>query len=849
MIPVKIELKNFLAYAEPDPIDFTGLHVACLVGPNGAGKSSLLDAITWALWGKARASHDDLVRLGESEMQVRLTYAFGKNTYRVTRFRSKEGRGSSQLVLEISDGDRWQTISEPTIRATQRKINRILRLDYDTFINSAFLAQGRADEFTSAMRPSERKELLGEILNLNAWSTYEDRAKATIKELDMNIGQTDESIKTIDAELALEADYQRELISAQEEAEAIRDQRDEVNARYQEAKALNSERQTVQVKYEAVTAKITRLEADLERNAADQDERHKRADQLADLLEREQDITAGYATLQEARQQEAAMSDRLKAHSNLREALSTLNQRIEQERMRIQADLRTSTQRLEDIQQELAQAPTDEDFAEVEQQIAALEALEEQRVTYAEEQAASKEESVRIQATNKALKNEMNALKQQQNTLKAAEAAQCPTCGQALSQEDRQSLISELQAAGETKAETYRANQEQIAAYDEHIAECEQAIKQLGPEIKQLAPLRSRRETLHTHYERAEGRREEAEQLAEQVATYKEQLDKERFAAEAREERASLQTELNELGYDEAQHEELRATIKAHEDYDRQKAQLDNALDVLPEIKDALAALNTHREELLSEHEQAAAEAEELERQLAELDDQLTDFETLERELDRLHEEFGTAKVKVGAAEQKVKALEDSRQRRDVLIERRNELAEQKGIYADLRQAFGKDGVPAMVIETAIPEIEQEANQLLGRMTDGRMHVRFDTQREKKSGGAMETLDIRIADELGTRDYATFSGGESFRVNFAIRLALSRLLARRAGAQLRTLIIDEGFGTQDAHGRERLVQAINIVQEEFDLLLVITHIDELKDAFPARIEVTKLSDGSVVEII
>jgi exonuclease SbcC len=153
-----------------------------------------------------------------------------------------------------------------------------------------------------------------------------------------------------------------------------------------------------------------------------------------------------------------------------------------------------------------------------------------------------------------------------------------------------------------------------------------------------------------------------------------------------------------------------------------------------------------------------------------------------------------------------------------------------------------------MIIEAAIPEIEEEANQVLSRMTDGRMHLRFETQREKVTGGVKETLDIRIADELGTRDYGTFSGGEAFRVNFAVRLALSRLLARRAGAQLRTLFIDEGFGTQDTQGRERLVEAIHAIQDEFDLILVITHIEELKEAFPARIEVTKTDSGSQVEL-
>ena len=107
-----------------------------------------------------------------------------------------------------------------------------------------------------------------------------------------------------------------------------------------------------------------------------------------------------------------------------------------------------------------------------------------------------------------------------------------------------------------------------------------------------------------------------------------------------------------------------------------------------------------------------------------------------------------------------------------------------------------------------------------------------------------ETLDILISDELGTRSYEAYSGGEAFRVNFAIRIALSQMLARRAGAQLRTLFIDEGFGTQDEDGRQRLIEAITSVEGQFDLLLVITHIDELRDAFPVQIAVAKTPDGS-----
>ena len=152
------------------------------------------------------------------------------------------------------------------------------------------------------------------------------------------------------------------------------------------------------------------------------------------------------------------------------------------------------------------------------------------------------------------------------------------------------------------------------------------------------------------------------------------------------------------------------------------------------------------------------------------------------------------------------------------------------------------------IIEAAIPELEESANHLLMRMSGGRMNVRLDTQREKKTGGTAETLDILIGDELGTRSYELYSGGEAFRVNFALRVALSQMLARRAGAQLRTLFLDEGFGTQDENGRQRLVEAITAVQDHFDLLLVITHIDDLRDAFPVQITVTKTPDGSRVAV-
>ncbi len=206
------------------------------------------------------------------------------------------------------------------------------------------------------------------------------------------------------------------------------------------------------------------------------------------------------------------------------------------------------------------------------------------------------------------------------------------------------------------------------------------------------------------------------------------------------------------------------------------------------------------------------------------------------------HRDIGQAQARID----RLLGLEEQRREKAAV---QASTANQKGIYDQLATAFGKGGVQALLIEQALPELENQANELLGRITDHRMTLKLESQRERRGGGEPhETLDIRISDELGTRAYETYSGGEAFRVNFALRIALSRLLAHRSGAPLPTLFIDEGFGTQDAAGLERLVEAIQAIQDDFQKIVVITHIEELKEAFPVRIEVTKGDDGSTFSV-
>ena len=206
-----------MCYREEQSLDFSGLHLACLTGENGHGKSTLLDAMTWALWGKARTHRDDeLITLDNNidEMWVDFEFGLGGQHYRIWRQRSKRGRGQSDLHFYVKRSeDEWQLLDEGGLVERQRLITRILRMEYDTFVNSAFVLQGKADSFT-VKTPGERKQILADILGLNQYDVYETRAKEQIQAHRERAARLQGELDNIDRELAHRAEYETLLSAA-----------------------------------------------------------------------------------------------------------------------------------------------------------------------------------------------------------------------------------------------------------------------------------------------------------------------------------------------------------------------------------------------------------------------------------------------------------------------------------------------------------------------------------------------------------------------------------------------------------------------------------------------------------
>ncbi len=704
MIPLRLSLRNFMCYRDNVPILLLeGIQVVCLCGDNGHGKSALLDAMTWALWGKARAQSDDeLIHIGQSEMEVELEFIARGQRYRVLRKRSKgkPGRaGQSILELQVSSSQRaFKPITANTLRETQERIIELLRMDYQTFINSAFLLQGRADEFTTKP-PGERKRILGEILGLSFYDELESRAKELGKEREDRLKNIEQELQSIEQELEHKEEYEAQF---QESRAALSTLEEQVKTQEEEFKAL----QASKVRQDAKRGQLEEMEKRI----------HQAQEEIASLerqtKERSQRIQEYQGVLDSYGGKLAQLQSALKEIGPIEETLKAKRGQM----------------------QELSN-----------------------EIHY-------------LKSHNSQLKKDMEELKEKIDLLSKGEA-KCPLCETEIGVEGRDRVIAKYDEQGRDKGDYYRRNK---AEADRKEGDLKVLTKETeGLEIK-LTQRRS--------------------QTEKQMAV----LEQERAQAEK-----YLPVEREALQRDGESLSRWQTNLRSDEEL---------KVGVLKEV----------------------VNLEGLEHKLADVQ---RDLKALSQSREEARDQMMAAQLKV----ERCLYLEEERGRKRNSLK---ELTKERSIYADLTKAFGKKGIQALLIDSALPEIEQEANRLLGLITDYRMNIRIESQRLTQKGLPVETLDIKISDELGTRSYELYSGGEAFRINFALRIALSKLLARRAGAPLPTLFIDEGFGSQDNTGREKLVEAINAIRDEFERIIVITHIDELKEAFPVRIEVTKTPQGS-----
>jgi exonuclease SbcC len=853
MIPIHLRISGFLSYYDPVELDFNSFDLACISGHNGAGKSSLLDAITWALFGEARGKSNDVINLHHDvkAAEVIFTFKHEQNIYRVQRLLPRNK--STILEFQVQNSDTWKPLTEKTTRDTQARIEQILRLDYDTFVNASFFLQGKADQFTQ-QNATKRKDVLSNILGLEVWEQYKARTAERRKSIEREVDEIDGRLREIDAELSEETARKLKLAELQttlKQLATTRAAQEAVMENIRKNSALLDEQRKLIAALSSGLERAQTALVTLESRLADREEER---DSFAHLLEHAKEIESAYNAWQKSRKELEEWDEVASKFHEYEKERAPLLEQIAVEKARLEQELAGLREQEQVISHQLSvKNELSEKIEAAKQALAESEAQIQQREALNAQIQFGRERQAELRAENEALKAEMNQLKERIDTLKSAEGATCPLCGQELSDEHRKSTLEQLESEGREKGDRYRANQKETSDLAQQILEHEsQIVKFASAEnervrfVGEISQLTERLKTLQSQA------KEWASTGRKRLKEVEKLLENNKYALNEQKQLAKLDKELAKLGYDASAHDEAREREgelrNAEEDYRNLKAASEVSKQIESEISNIrfeMANRKTEIATLESDHETAKRSLEAAEVKAPSLD-------MAERELFRLREEENKARSELGGAQQRVDVLSTQRARKAQFETEREELLKHIAQHKTLERAFGKDGVPALLIEQALPEIEAKANDLLDRLSDGQMSIRFVTQAEykdKKRDDLKETLDIQISDLAGIRAYEMYSGGEAFRVNFAIRLALSEILAQRKGARLQTLVIDEGFGSQDTRGRQRLIEAINLVKNDFAKILVITHLDELKDAFPCRIEVEKTERGSTVHVI
>src|SRR3989344_1181346 len=340
MIPTLLKLSNFTSYASnPPELDFTRFKLAAISGLNGAGKSSLLDSITWCLWGTSRAgdSADELIHLGAKVMNVEFSFELDNHIFTVKRKRSRKGGGQSALEFwsGSTSSPQAHNLTEGTIKATQEKIINALHLSFETFTNSAYLRQGHADEFTTK-GPTDRKRILADILGLDHYDRLEEKAKEKSKEAQTKSTLLDYQLLEIEAELSQKEDRSAKKKAAENRITEVETQ---IKASEERLKVLREEREALNL----ASNQRKRLEENYLENKKELEEiitqgknRKSKIDQLKLQLEKLQGVTGELENLKSLQQEKESLEKIKQEQLETEKKLSDINGGINLKKLKAQ---------------------------------------------------------------------------------------------------------------------------------------------------------------------------------------------------------------------------------------------------------------------------------------------------------------------------------------------------------------------------------------------------------------------------------------------------------------------------------------------------------------------------------
>lgn len=851
MRPLRLEVKGFTAFRDRQELDLADLDVFAIAGPTGSGKSSLLDAMTYALYGRVERVGDrvgQLVSQGQPRMAVMLEFEVGHDRFRVAR--STSAKGATKVLLErLRDGE-WSQAGDGAdrVREAGPMIARTIGLTYDGFTRSVLLPQGRFAEFLVG-DPRKRRDILTELLGLSLFRRMAERAGAIARDS------------------AIRAQTMTDLLGRYEDAtaEALAEAKAAAKRARIREKALGQAAERVVGilgRWEKAKRSMDDLHACAEEASRAAGLATEAAGEAATLSERLQEAAAAVDEHASALDEAQKALDHAKAA--LRGAEAEVGSASDLVRVQVQAHALTQAARVQEVK-----AAERADQTEVAERLA--EALAAAELGLAERQEAVATRDTDLRAAEATLEEARHA------DLVAAVSAgvkagdPCPVCGLPLKKAPKRGAAGGVEKREKAVATARRA----VEAAGKDLADAQRAVDTARRDVEANATQQARLTAEIDELDRAisDHRAALREVLGDPLPSDPAAVLGERLAEMQRLDRA-------ERDATRAVAEVTQATLKLERERDRVAALIDRVKDRLaadhqvlfdraaralgedgspaalpsPPKTDDPAALRTFAEglaEALSAfaghlerevEERSLIEARLLDEAVAAVDGLVEPAATLEALALAVDQACKTATAEVATSAQTAEGLADR-------IEEKKQLADEAKVHDERSQLFRRlalelraDRLIAFLQAEALQVLATAGSTRLATLSDGRYRL---TCREDE----FFVVDTWNGDE--ERSVRTLSGGETFLASLALALALSeqvRSLSVTDRARLDSLFLDEGFGTLDQESLRVVVEAIEQLGGDGRLVGVISHVQDLAEQFP-RFEVEKSPRGSRVSLV
>ena len=876
MKPCTVEFQAFGPYAGHELVDFEklaarGLFLIC--GKTGTGKTMILDAITFALYGKSSGhGRDDFEAMRctnaafDVTTYVRFTFENNGIYYRFERRleRKRKNLSASYMVWQKDENGTWTALFENAKeKMLNEKAEEIIGLSYEQFRQVIVLPQGQFEKFLTS-DSADKEKILTSIFGEEKWQAVAQLMFEEATERRQQLKSLQEQISNSLQEEACETLAELEAVIAQKKERLVT-----MEAAYQEGaceKQIRALRDRL-----ALVSRFQDLRRGKARVRAYEEKQHDRAEQEKRIQDarRAEKVKELLLELQRA---EAAQAERKTAVRAADQAAGQAKQQAEQILLQVTAQQQKNDEIEEKKAQKIQLTAKITDY----ESIAALEQNFQKQRKAAESalQEAEQEKQVyesyapKLVMLHEAYETDM----EEHRKLLAAylagitgelaaslvEGQPCPVCG---SREHPQKAVR-------TEADT---SKEQV---EEKRAEAEAVYQKLQQTMQKQ--------------EQAKKKYEEKQRLAQEL-----QLAKEAAYTRLVEMQNNLIPEIGSLAELQKKLQQLTDEIgKDTEKLQSLTKMLEQANNTVAETA-AKAELARQEEELTQKKQEAAMqavakglsehgfadikEAEQLlmgEKELEGMRRQIADYDAgkkaAEEQVMRLLEELGrqqepdaeACKTELARLEklQETYAKETAvlsetirrlSQKADKLAQA-GEGLEEKLLEAEQDLAFAKKlrgdagtGLQRYVLGILFSSVIAAANRMLSMVHGGR--YRLFRSDEKAQGSNKRGLELKVYDknseEHEGRFVSTLSGGEKFLASLALSIGMSTI-AQKSGIRIEALFIDEGFGSLDEDSITDAMQILGSIQQANGLVGIISHVQLLQERIPTKLRVEETEKGS-----